>query len=92
VVEHTPSPVPVTPGTKSLPDDLSELLDIIQQARGRLTQKDLRSKMRCSEAKVSLMITDLEDRGLVHKVKRGGEYYTAKIQGMSYKLNIISRL
>ena len=27
--------------------------------------------MRCSEAKVSLMVTDLEDRGLVRKVKQG---------------------
>jgi uncharacterized membrane protein len=61
----------VTPGPKSLPDDLSELLDIIQQAGGRLTQKELRSKMKCSEAKVSLMVTDLEDRGLVRKVKQG---------------------
>jgi uncharacterized membrane protein len=70
-VEQPPSPVPETPGTKSLPDDLSEVLDIIQQAGGRLTQKHLRSKMRCSEAKVSLMVTDLEDRGLVRKVKQG---------------------
>jgi len=70
-VEQLPSPLPVTPGPKSLPDDLSELLDIIQQAGGRLTQKDLRSKLRCSEAKVSLMVTDLEDRGLVRKVKQG---------------------
>ena len=70
-VEQPQSPVPVTPGTKSLPDDLSEVLDIILQAGGRLTQKDLRSKMRCSEAKVSLMVTDLEDRGLVRKVKQG---------------------
>ncbi|KAF5412073.1 MAG: hypothetical protein C5S43_02410 [Candidatus Methanocomedens sp.] len=70
-VEQPPSPLPVTPGPKSLPDDLSELLDIIQQAGGRLTQKDLRSKMKCSEAKVSLMVTDLEDRGLLRKVKQG---------------------
>ena len=36
-----------------------------------MTQKDLRARLNCSEAKVSLMITDLEDRGLVHKVKKG---------------------
>ncbi|MDF1557335.1 MAG: hypothetical protein P1P80_04035 [ANME-2 cluster archaeon] len=63
--------LPVTPGEEPLPDDLSELLDIIKQVGGRLTQKELRSKLRCSEAKVSLMVTDLEDRGLVRKVKQG---------------------
>lgn len=73
VAEHPPRPVlvPETPDTESLPDDLGEVLDIILQAGGRLTQKELRSKLRCSEAKVSLMVTDLEDRGLVRKVKQG---------------------
>jgi len=36
-----------------------------------MTQIDLRGRLNCSEAKVSLMITDLEDRGLVRKVKKG---------------------
>ncbi len=36
-----------------------------------MTQKDLRARLNCSEANVSLMITDLEDRGLVRKVKKG---------------------
>ena len=36
-----------------------------------MTRKDLGTRLNCPEAKVSLMITDLEDRGLVHKVKKG---------------------
>ena len=65
-VEQPQSPVPVTPGTKSLPDDLSELLDIIQQAGGRLTQKELRSKMRCSVlAGVAVLVYPLIFRPLL---------------------------
>ncbi|MBW6517044.1 MAG: hypothetical protein K0A89_00880 [ANME-2 cluster archaeon] len=71
VAEQQPQPVPGTPEFKTLPDDLNEVLGIIRQAGGRLTQKELRSKLRCSEAKVSLMVTDLEDGGLVRKVKQG---------------------
>ena len=55
----------------ALPDDLKEILAIVSRAGGRITQKELRSKLNCSEAKVSLMITDLEERGKVQKVKKG---------------------
>jgi uncharacterized membrane protein len=54
-----------------LPDDLREIITILEGAGGRLTQMDLRKKLNCSEAKVSLMITDLETRGLVQKIKKG---------------------
>lgn len=54
-----------------LPDDLKEIIHILESHGGRMTQKDLRGRLNCSEAKVSLMITDLEDRGLIQKVKKG---------------------
>lgn len=54
-----------------LPEDLKGIIEILEKLGGRMTQKDLRTRLNYSEAKVSLMITDLEDRGLVHKVKRG---------------------
>lgn len=54
-----------------IPSDLHEVLSIIRDGGGRITQKDLRARLNCSESKVSLMITDLEDRGLVKKVKKG---------------------
>ncbi len=38
---------------------------------GRVTQKELRGEMKCSEAKVSLMLDDLEDRGYIKKIKKG---------------------
>ncbi len=56
---------------KGLPEDLIEVLVIIEKNDGRITQKDLRSKLRHSEAKVSLMVSDLEDRGLIRKFKKG---------------------
>lgn len=58
-------------GEVSLPSDLQEVLDIIRSGGGRITQKDLRSKLSYSEAKVSLIVSDLENRGLVEKFKKG---------------------
>ncbi len=59
------------PDIDMLPEDLKEIIEILDKLGGRMTQIDLRGRLNCSEAKVSLMITDLEDRGLVHKVKKG---------------------
>jgi uncharacterized membrane protein len=56
---------------KGLPDDLKDLYDLIIKTGGRTTQKDLRKKMSCSEAKVSLMLDDLENRGFIKKIKKG---------------------
>lgn len=56
---------------QSLPADLQEIIDIIEANGGRITQKELRSRVRYSEAKVSLMISDLENRGIVEKFKKG---------------------
>lgn len=54
-----------------IPADLSEIMDIIKTNDGRITQKDLRNKLTYSEAKVSLMVSDLEQRGLIEKFKKG---------------------
>ncbi|MBP2030518.1 putative membrane protein [Methanohalophilus levihalophilus] len=56
---------------KDLPEDLKKIIDIIKSNGGRITQKELRQKVDYSEAKVSLMIADLENRGLVQKFKKG---------------------
>lgn len=54
-----------------LPDDLKEVLDIVRESGGRINQVELRQRLPYSEAKVSLMIADLEDRGLIRKIKKG---------------------
>jgi len=55
----------------TLPDDLREVIRIIEKNGGRITQLDLRKALPYSEAKVSLMITDLENRGIIKKIKKG---------------------
>jgi len=59
------------PAHKELPEDLHNLFDTILKMGGRTTQKDLRKKIAFSEAKVSLMLDDLEERGLIKKIKKG---------------------
>lgn len=58
-------------GRQGLPSDLRLVLSIIEKEGGRITQKNLRKKLPYSEAKVSLMLADLEDRGLIRKIKVG---------------------
>lgn len=56
-----------------LPTDLREVLDLIRGHKGRITQKDLRSRLEYSEVKVSLLLSELEKRGLIKKFKNGRE-------------------
>ncbi len=65
------SEAPVIKKNLPLPADLQEIMDIIRGQGGRITQKDLRSKLKYSEGKVSLMLADLERRELIEKFKRG---------------------
>lgn len=67
IVSTTFDDIPKRP----IPADLQEILDIIRSQGGRMTQKDLRSKLKYSEGKVSLMLFDLENRGMIQKFKRG---------------------
>lgn len=54
------------------PDYLDKALEIIRKHDGRLTQKELRKEMLyISEAKVSLILTELEHKGLVERIKKG---------------------
>ncbi len=62
--------IPEIPDSE-LPSDLKELFGLILKAGGRTTQKELRKKLAFSEAKVSLMLDDLEDRGLIKKIRKG---------------------
>lgn len=55
----------------SLPQDLQEVVEIIKVNGGRITQRELRSRINYSEAKVSLMVSDLENRGIIEKFKKG---------------------
>jgi len=53
-----------------LSKETRQVLEIVQREQ-RLTQKELRKKLPWSEAKVSLVVADLEERGLIKKIKKG---------------------
>ncbi|MFH1395884.1 MAG: hypothetical protein ABIG93_00650 [archaeon] len=54
------------------PGYLEEVISIIKKHDGRISQKELRQEMmHLSEAKVSLIITELEHKGKIEKVKKG---------------------
>lgn len=73
--EKQPEPVlesqEISPVDYDLPEDLAEVVELIRREGGRITQKELRKKLGYSEAKMSLIIADLERRGIVEKVKKG---------------------
>lgn len=48
-----------------------KVVQLLRQNQGRLNQKELRSEFTLSEAKISLIITDLEKRKVIRKVKKG---------------------
>ena len=50
---------------------LEDIVKIIKNEGGRATQKDIRKKIPLSEAKISLMIAELEHKGVVEKIKKG---------------------
>ena len=65
-----PGKIPDIP-EKEIPEDIQNLYSLIMKKGGRVTQKELRGEMKCSEAKVSLMLDDLQDRGYIKKIKKG---------------------
>lgn len=58
-------------GFNSEDADLTKLVAFIRKENGRTTQKDIRKAFNLSEAKISLMITELEHDGVVEKIKKG---------------------
>ena len=54
------------------PGYLKRALEIVKKNDGRITQKQLRKEMMdLSESKISLILTELEHKGKIEKVKRG---------------------
>ncbi|MFH0870370.1 MAG: hypothetical protein V1866_04930 [archaeon] len=51
-------------------DDLADMLAFIKKHR-RVTQKDIRKEFSLSEAKISLLLTDLESQHKIRKIKKG---------------------
>src|SRR3989338_9464499 len=52
-------------------DDLNRVIEIIKKEGGRIHQKELRKRLGLSEAKISLMVTELESKNKVERIKKG---------------------
>jgi len=56
----------------TLDEDERKVIETIKKSEGRITQLDLRKKLEeFGEAKLSLILTELEHSGLVKKIKKG---------------------
>ncbi|MBI1970479.1 hypothetical protein HYS47_01920 [Candidatus Woesearchaeota archaeon] len=55
------------------PDELygKKIIELLQKNQGRMTQKEIRKELPLSEAKVSLLITELEYAAKIKKIKKG---------------------
>ncbi|MEK6963494.1 MAG: hypothetical protein AABX70_03650 [Nanoarchaeota archaeon] len=62
-LKHTP--------VGTLSNDLHPLLRFIEKSGGRTTQKDIRKQFNHSEAKISLMLDELEAKGVIQRIKKG---------------------
>lgn len=51
--------------------DLNRIINIIKAQGGRTTQKEIRKQIPLSEAKISLMISELEHKCIIKKIKKG---------------------
>lgn len=51
--------------------DLNKIIDFIKKHGNRITQKDIRKEFPVSEAKISLMLAELESKGKIQKIKKG---------------------
>lgn len=52
-------------------DDLQSIISFIEKEGGRTTQKELRKHFPYSEAKISLMLAELEHKATLEKIKKG---------------------
>ncbi|MFH2028317.1 MAG: winged helix-turn-helix transcriptional regulator [Nanoarchaeota archaeon] len=61
-----------TPEVKPEPiSQNNDILKILDEEGGRTTQKEIRKKIPLSEAKISLMISELENDGVLKRIKKG---------------------
>ncbi|MBI4155501.1 hypothetical protein HY498_05460 [Candidatus Woesearchaeota archaeon] len=56
---------------QEIKEDLTQVLEILKQNNGRMNQKDLRKQLMLSEAKVSLMVSELESLNKLKRIKKG---------------------
>ena len=61
----------ILPKGPDLGKDLQKIIAFVKKEGGRATQKEIRKEFPLSEGKISLMISELEEKGLVKRIKKG---------------------
>ncbi len=61
------------PPALELDGEEKRVLQVLGESEGMRTQKELREILNCTDAKMSLLLSSLEARGLVKRIKRGRE-------------------
>lgn len=56
-----------------LDEEEKKVLEILRNSEGMRSQKELREIMKCTEAKMSLLISGLEAQGYVKRIRKGRE-------------------
>ncbi len=59
------------PQAPEFDDYTNKVLNAVREEGGRTTQKDIRKKIALSEGKISLIISDLENKGILKRIKKG---------------------
>lgn len=70
------------PQKHELDEEEKRVLEILKGSEGMRNQKELREIMKCTEAKMSLLISGLEAQGYVKRIKKGRENIV-KLKGYS---------
>jgi uncharacterized membrane protein len=69
-LKKKPQKLAETPKEDFITDDSEKVLSYLKKEQ-RATQKDIRKLLNLSEAKVSLIITELESKGKIKKIRKG---------------------
>jgi uncharacterized membrane protein len=56
---------------EAMPDISRQVLDFIKSEQGKTTQKEIRKHIPYSEAKISIVLTELEHNGKIERIKKG---------------------
>lgn len=62
---------PAKKETLGAEEDAEKVIAFIKEKGGRITQKEVRKHFPVSEAKISLIISELEHKGIIQKFKKG---------------------
>lgn len=68
---HASSSDSILPDYTGKTDYLKKILELLKSNQGRMTQKDIRKAIPLSEAKVSLLLSELEAKERIERIKKG---------------------